>query len=117
MWNQFLSWSGIVVSRGPISRADKARIVAQVLPLMFRHHVTKPIAAVMHRRLPVWCLMLRLRRYHGDWWIIPRNKVGVHASRRLGGRNWIEGDLILISQGRCIAYGWLDDGRLESEAL
>lgn len=117
MWNQFVSWSGIAVSRGPISRADKAHIVAWVLPLMFRRHVTKPVTAILHRRLPVWCLMLRLRRHDGAWWIVPTDRVGIHASRRLGGKAWIEGDLILIVEGKCRASGWMEDGTLESETL
>ena len=117
MWNQFVSWSGIVVSRGPISSADKARIVAQVLPLMFRRYVTEPIVAGMHRRLPVWCLMLRLRRYDEDWWVIPNDEVGVHASRRLGGKAWIEGDLILVVGNKAAGYGWIEEGKLEREML
>jgi len=117
MWNQFVSWSGIVVSPGPISRVEKTRIVAWVLPLMVRRHVVKPVTKVLQQRLPMWCLMVRLRRHDGYWWEIPSDAVGVHASRRLGGRSWIEGDLIRIVGGKCIAYGWIEAGKLESEAL
>lgn len=117
MWNHFISWSGIAVSLGPISNADKTRIIARVLPLMFRRHLVKPVVAILHRRLPVWCLTLRLRRHQGDWWAVPSDGVGVHASRRLGGRGWVEGDLIRIVGGRAVGYGWMEDGKLESEML
>jgi hypothetical protein len=49
--------------------------------------------------------------------MVPSDRIGVHATRRLGGKSWIEGDLILIVAGQCRACGWIEDGKLESETL
>lgn len=117
MWNQFILWSGIALSEGSISLADKARILVWALPLIFRHRVTDPVTALLHRRLPVRFLTLRLRRHDGAWWMVPSDKVGVHASRRLGGKGWREGDFILIAGRSALASGWIEDGKLESEVL
>lgn len=95
MWNRFISWAGLHPIEATSLR-DRAAVVGFVLTGRWRRDVRDPIVKALHQSLPVAFLKLRLRR-QGEWWRVPSDAVGVHASRRLsGGYALRAGDLIKI---------------------
>ncbi len=101
----------------PLNIKDRIVIIAWSALPWLRVHVRDPVVEVVQRHAPLPLLLRRLEPLGDGWYRVPIWQAGVHLSRRLGGKAWTEEDLVQIVDGRATAVGWIENGKIESEAL
>ena len=107
-WAVFLRWALNPALIEGLTKRQRWEVVAWSIGPGIRHHYIRPAEAWLHRHLPTWILIPRLRPLGSGWYRIPSTSAALHLERRLG-VHVLEDHFVRIEHGRVTAIGLIDE--------
>lgn len=106
-WKTFVRWVSLDLPGDDLTPRERWQVVYQAVGPSIRNRCGLPTRDWLHRHLPTWILMRRLRPMDGQWYRIPSIPVALHVWRRLG-YQVREHELVKIEQGQVVAIAVFD---------
>lgn len=106
-WNAFTRWGNLDLTAEGLTAPQRWEVVCGTIGPGLRHHYVRPSRDWLHRHMPTWILMRRLRRMGSRWYRIPSVPIALHVWHRLGIRVR-EHEFVRIEHGEIQAIAVFD---------